>query len=122
MEEVSYQRGTVVLVPFPFTDLSGSKRRPALVVSPESFHDEDLILCAITSQVPQDVSEREVLLESGDMTEEQLPKRSMIKPGKLFTMHRNLIASRYGTVKQYKLLEVLRTLREIFTDPEEISG
>ncbi len=108
----------VVLVPFPFTNLSGSKRRPALVVSPEGFHEEDLILCAITSQIPHRLPEQEVLLEAGDMAEEQLPKRSVVKPGKLFTMHRSLIASRYGTVKQYKLLEVLRTLREIFADPE----
>ena len=115
----SYKRGAVVMVPFPFTDLSGRKRRPALVVSPEGFHDEDLILCAITSQIPQGVSEGEVMLETGDMVEEQLPKRSMIKPGKLFTMHRSLIASSYGSVKQYKLLEVLRTLREIFADPGE---
>jgi mRNA interferase MazF len=43
----------VVLVPFPFTDLSGRKRRPALVVSPEGFSEEDLVLCAITSRVPE---------------------------------------------------------------------
>ena len=107
-----------MLVPFPFTDLSGSKRRPALVVSSEGVHDEDLILCAITSQIPQDVSEMGVLLEAGDMVEERLPKKSMIKPGKLFTMHHSLIASSYGSVKQYKLIEVLRTLREIFADPK----
>lgn len=45
--------GTVVLVPFPFTDLSGTKRRPALVVSPHGFHPEDVVLCAVTSQVPE---------------------------------------------------------------------
>ncbi|CAN5822315.1 type II toxin-antitoxin system PemK/MazF family toxin [soil metagenome] len=113
----SYERGAVVLVPFPFTDLSGSKRRPALVVSPEGSHEEDLILCAITSQVPQRLSEQEILLEAGDMVQEQLPKKSIIKPGKFFTMHRSLIAARYGMAKQYKLLEVLRTLRETFADP-----
>lgn len=115
-----YERGAVVLVPFPFTDLSGSKRRPALVVSSEGSHEEDLIFCAITSQVPQHVSEREVLLETGDMVEEQLPKKSIVKPGKLFTMHRSLIVSRYSTVEQYKLLEVLHTLREIFANPEGV--
>ena len=115
-----YERGEVVLVPFPFTDLSGRKRRPALVVSSERFRDEDLILCAITSQIPQDVPQVEVLLEAGDMVEKQLPKRSMIKPGKLFTIHRSLITSSYGGVKQHKLLEVLRTLRETFADLEEV--
>ena len=118
--ETSYEREVVVLVPFPFTDLSGSKHRPALVVSAEGLHDEDLILCAITSQVPQRLSGQEILLEAGDMVQQQLPKKSIIKPGKLFTMHRSLTASSYGSVKQYKLIEVLRTLREIFVDPEEV--
>ena len=118
--EAYYEQGAVVLVPFPFTDLSDSKRRPALVVSPQGFHDEDLILCAITSQVPQRLSEREVVLEAGDLIEEQLPKKSIVKPGKLFTMHHSLIASRYGTVKLYKLTEVLQALRKVFAEPEGI--
>lgn len=103
-----------MLVPFPFTDLSGRKRRPALVVSPEGFHDEDLVLCAITSQVPHRPSEWEASLEAGDMVEEELPKRSVVKVGKLFTMHKNLIAKRFGAVKEQKLQEVLGRLRALF--------
>jgi len=83
----AYARGTVVFVPFPFTDLSGRKRRPALVVSPDGFDQEDLILCAITSRVPQTPSAWEVVLEAQDMADEALPKRSVVKTGKLFTMH-----------------------------------
>ncbi len=109
--------GSVVLVPFPFTDLSGRKRRPALVVSPEEFHDEDLILCAITSQLPERLSEWEASLGAGDMIEERLPKKSVVKVGKLFTMHQNLIARRFGTVKEQKLQEVLGKLRMIFSHP-----
>lgn len=47
-----YKRGDIVLVSFPFTDLSSSKTRPALVVSPDSFNQtmQDLVLAAITSQ------------------------------------------------------------------------
>ena len=44
-------RGDIVLVPFPFTDLTDQKRRPALVVSPDAFDPEDLVLCAITSRL-----------------------------------------------------------------------
>jgi len=51
-----YRRGDIVLVPFPFTDLSSSKRRPALVISPDAFNDQtaDLVVAAITSQLTND--------------------------------------------------------------------
>lgn len=105
-----------MLVPFPFTDLSGRKRRPALVVSPEGFHDEDLILCAITSRVPERLSEWEVPLAREDIAEEELPRESVVKVGKLFTTHRSLIAGRFGAVKEEKLREVLGRLRGLFAD------
>lgn len=48
----TYKRGTVIVVEVAFSDLSGSKRRPALVVSDEGFHRTlpDLIVCPISSQ------------------------------------------------------------------------
>jgi len=110
------------MVPFPFTDLSGRKRRPALVVSPAGFHEEDLILCAITSRVPEQLSAREVSLAAGDMVEEVLPKESVVKVGKLFTTHRSLIAGRFGAVKEEKLEEVLAQLRSLFSCDEEVAG
>jgi mRNA-degrading endonuclease toxin of MazEF toxin-antitoxin module len=122
LSEETHRRGTVVLVPFPFTDLTGRKRRPALVVSPEGFDGEDLILCAITSQVPETLPEWETSLEAGDMVEERLPKRSVVKVGKLFTMHRNLIAGRFGMIKEQKLLEVLGKLQMLFSRSATITG
>jgi mRNA interferase MazF len=53
LSEETYPTGSVVLVPFPFTDLSDRKRRPALVISPDGFDDEDVVFCAITSRLPE---------------------------------------------------------------------
>jgi mRNA interferase MazF len=114
MNEEACPPGSVVLVPFPFTDLSDRKRRPALVVSPPGFHKKDLVLCAITSQLPRRSSEWEASLQAEDMVEKTLPKPSVVKVGKLFTMHRNLIARKFGNAQEYKLQEVLDKLRLLF--------
>lgn len=115
MAAEAYPHGSVVFVPFPFTDLSGRKRRPALVVvSGEGFHEDDLILCAITSRVPESLSAWEVILEAGNMEDGKLPKRSVVRVGKLFTMHRSLVAGRFGSVRDRKLSEVLDKLRALF--------
>ena len=49
----TYERGSVVLVPFPFTDLSAVKRRPALVISTDAYNAAtgDVIIAQITSRV-----------------------------------------------------------------------
>lgn len=112
---MSPARGAVVLVPFPFTDLSAAKRRPALVVSPEGFHPTDVVLCAITSQVPERLSAQEVDLAPGDLEDGQLPKPSVVRVGKLFTMHRELIIGEVGRLKEAKLADVLAALRKLFS-------
>ncbi|MYH11047.1 MAG: type II toxin-antitoxin system PemK/MazF family toxin, partial [Gemmatimonadales bacterium] len=49
----AYRQGDIVLVSFPFTDLTSTKRRPALVLSPDSFNAAgvDLVLAAVTSNI-----------------------------------------------------------------------
>ena len=48
----TYEFGDIVLAPFPFTDQTASKKRPAVVVSSAAYHQErpDLIIMAVTSQ------------------------------------------------------------------------
>ena len=94
-----YKRGDIVLVPFPFTDLSSSKRRPALIVSPDWFNssNQDLVLVAITSQIGDDP--RSVLLDEADFVGGRLPKRSMVKLAKVFTIHSALIGNLFRSIQ-----------------------
>ncbi len=56
------------------------------------------------------------------MTDATLPRRSVVKVGKLFTMHRNLIAGSYGSVKESKLREVLGRIRDLFAPARSGKG
>jgi mRNA-degrading endonuclease toxin of MazEF toxin-antitoxin module len=117
LPEEAYPRGSVVLVPFPFTNLAGRGRRPALVVSPGDFDDEDLVLCAITSRLPEMLSEWDAFLDAEDVVGENLPRQSVVKVGKLFSMHRSLVARRFGMLKEHKLEKILGKLRALFARP-----
>ena len=112
---MAYRQGDIVLVSFPFTDLTSSKRRPALVLSPDPFNaaGEDLELAAVTSHITDDPNA--VHLWRGDFAEGGLPKPSMVKATKLFAMHSSLIAKRIGALRIEKTEEVLRSLRHFFS-------
>src|SRR5204862_345445 len=86
----------VVLVPFPFTDLSAIKQRPALVLSPDRSNEvrPDLVVAAITSQIPTKPGDDEVLLSGNELKKTGLPKPSNIKLSKIFTIHQGLISKK----------------------------
>src|SRR5438270_606744 len=110
-----YKRGDVVLVPFPFTELTSSNRRPALVASPDSLNAQQqvLLVAAITSQ-PPDVTEP-LILTSHDFSSGTLPKTSLVKPTKLFTIHSTLVIKRIAVLTDKTLEQVLETLRQLFS-------
>lgn len=110
-----YRQGDIVLVSFPFTDLTSSKRRPALIISPESFNaaGEDLVLAAITSHITDDPNV--VHLSGADFSEGWLPKKSIVKTTKLFTIHSSLIVKKVCTLTSEKTEEILRAVREFFS-------
>lgn len=87
--------GAVVLVPFPFSDLSQSKLRPAVLLAPAGRGD--WIMCQITSNPYSDV--RAISLTDESFTSGSLQKKSYARPGKLFTAHADLIVSDIGILK-----------------------
>jgi len=76
----AYSFGDVVLVPFPFTDQTASKKRPAVVVSADTYHQRrpDVIVMAVTSQILRPAGALGEVLIS-DWQGAGLPKASLIK-------------------------------------------
>jgi mRNA interferase MazF len=111
-----YNRGSVVLVPFPFTDLSGAKQRPALVISPDSLNATcpDVVLVAITSQIPATLSPDELAIPAADLAAAGLPKPSIVRLSKLITIHQGLIRKPIGQMPAPTLRRILTQLQALF--------
>ena len=72
-----YNFGDVVLVGFPFTNLQTTKKRPAVIISSQSYQQNrpDVILMAITSQVRQPLATGEALLQDWHIQDRELLRR-----------------------------------------------
>ncbi|PIU22169.1 MAG: growth inhibitor PemK [Candidatus Diapherotrites archaeon CG08_land_8_20_14_0_20_30_16] len=105
-----FVKGNVVVVPFPFSDLSGTKKRPALIVA--NIISNDYILCEITTVPVTD--NYSILLESIDFEDGGLNKSSKIRPNKIFTLDSSIIFYSTGKLKDYKIKEVEDILIKLF--------
>lgn len=103
--------GDVVVTTFPFSDLSATKRRPALVLAEVEFGD--LILCQITSK-PY-TSKTAVEINAADFAKGNLPVTSYARPDKLFTAEPTLIERNAGSLKPDTLENLLSRVRHLFS-------
>lgn len=106
-----FVRGEVVVIPFPFSDLSATKRRPALVVA--DLPGDDVILCQITSQPVS--SPFAVRLASGDFETGSLSHTSTIRPERIFTADEHIILRSVGKITDAKLRDVASAITRIVT-------
>ncbi|MCL1882342.1 MAG: type II toxin-antitoxin system PemK/MazF family toxin [Defluviitaleaceae bacterium] len=104
-----FVKGDVVVLPFPFSDLSSSKRRPALVVAIASA--DDVILAQITSSSFSD--SYAVELADTDFSSGGLSVASNIRPNKLFTADVSIISYKAGNVKAEKLKDVATIITDL---------
>ena len=104
--------GSVVLVSFPFSDLSRSKRRPALVLA--SVGQGDFLLCQITSNPYSDP--KAIELSEEDFEEGSLRRISYARPGKLFTAHESLITEKVGKLGHTSQEKVTRAVVALIND------
>ncbi len=101
-------KGDVVVIPFPFSDLSSSKKRPALIVA--TLEGDDVILCLITSSRSDNYS---ITLENKDFKNGRLDVPSYIRPNRLFTAEKSLISYKIGSLRENKIEEVIKKIEQI---------
>lgn len=104
-----FVKGDVVVVPFPFSDLTQTKRRPALTIA--ELKGDDVILCQITSRRVKD--EYAIQLGETDFAEGSLKQKSHIRPNRIFTVDKHIILYPAGHLKPEKTDAVIESIVRI---------
>ncbi len=101
--------GSVVLVRFPFSDLSATKLRPAVVLA--GVDRDDWILSQVTSNPYSDTSAVE--LDDSDFISGSLQRASYARPGKLFSANSSIMVRVAGVLKQQKLTSIIDSVIDV---------
>ena len=109
-------KGKVVLVPFPFDDLSGAKARPAVCLTDPLGPHRHVILAFITSRTPTDLLDTDLVLDSSqaDFAATGLRVSSTLKLHRMMTATTSLIQRELGALSPAMQTEVASKLRKLF--------
>ncbi|MFA6530224.1 MAG: type II toxin-antitoxin system PemK/MazF family toxin [Candidatus Micrarchaeia archaeon] len=111
MEQI-LRRKDIVFVPFPFSDQSGIKKRPVLIISNDSFNQnsQDVIACGITSNI--DNEHYTVLIKEEDWKDGYYSE-SCVKVASVFTLDKKIILKRIGRLGSERFAEVMVKFNEM---------
>jgi len=106
------QSGQIVLVPFPFTDLSGAKLRPVLMLRQASVQFDDWLVCMVSSQLRQaDQQIDEILLTSDpDFAATGLKVASVLRLSRLAVLESSLLMGSLGAISHGRLYRIRQKL------------
>lgn len=119
IKRMSYQQGDILLIPYPFTDLSDTKLRPVIVVSNSSANravgasPTNYIVAKITSRLRQDAFS--FLIATTD-TDIALPRMSEVRTNELMTLSESLVKLHIATMNPQRLANLVSAIQLHF-DP-----
>ncbi len=101
-------KGSIVLVPFPFTDLSGKKLRPAVILIDSEY---DITVCFITTQMKwKEISDIEII----PTVENGIKKTSLIRLSKIATLSKPIALGKLGALNHKEIKELNLKLMALF--------
>ena len=111
-----YKFGTIVLIPFPFTDLTSAKVRPALIISKTHKNSEDISICFISSKRPQKITDGQFLFKTTDVHFKQsgLKTDSVVRFDKIATLNKKLALGEIGSLHTKTLKALQKPFLEVF--------
>ena len=103
--------GEIILIPFPFAELTNKKVRPAVIITETDDKYKDIVVSAISSVVPSKISKREILLKPSKIN--NLRTNSIVKVDRIVTLKRNDKIADLGKLSSAELVEFKKILGEI---------
>ncbi len=112
---IKFERGEIILVPFPFTDMSKLKLRPVLIISNISHNKKslDFVCCGITSNLNN--KNDSILINDVDMMDGTLAKKSRVKFSNIFTLQKNSVVKKIGQLNSKKLDAIINLIRNMMS-------
>jgi mRNA interferase MazF len=103
--------GDIILIPYPYAELSNRKIRPAVVIAETSDKYKDLVVSAISSVIPDELSSRELILNHGEYN--NLRVNSVIKVDRIVTLKRQDKIANMGSLSPNELNEFKTILQDM---------
>lgn len=109
---IVYNKWDIILVNFPFTDLSSNKKRPSLIISPDEYNvNDDLIITFITSNIPSELRSSDFLVNN--WKESGLLKPSLIRM-KFATIAKSIVHKKLGKLSDADIIRFSSFLLNFF--------
>ena len=102
----------IVLIPFPYSNLTTNKKRPVVIISNKNYNDKnkDIICCAITSKFKNE--KENIIIEDQNLETGKLKVKSAIKPEKIYSLFKKRIIKIIGKLKVDKSKEIIKSLNK----------
>jgi len=111
-----FKKGTIILIPFPFTDLSFTKVRPALIISANTIKGDDIVVAFISSLKTKKLQKTDIALSFTDSNFKKtgLKNNSLIKIDKIATLDKKIVIGELGEIDKSIQKKVNQKIKILF--------
>jgi mRNA interferase MazF len=109
---MKYKQGDIVLIPYPYTDLSNAKQRPAVIISNDAANKQNYIVAKITSVIRNDWFSFSI---SNTHIDRELNRESEVRTNELFTVSPTIIIKKFGSFRKESLKQLTEIIKENIT-------
>lgn len=106
---MKYNQGDIILLPYPYTDLSNTKQRPAVIISKNSVNKQNFIVAKITSVIRGDKFSFSIAPTDIDR---ELKYESEVRTNEIFTVSPTIIIKKFASFRKESLRRLTDSVKE----------